>query len=81
MKVDLPAFGMPSRPTSASTLQLQLRALRLSPARRGVNWRGARLVLDLKCRLPRPPLPPLASSARWPSVREVGDRLAGLGVA
>ena len=65
MKVDLPALGSPSRPTSASTLQLQASS-RLSPGSPGVHWRGARLVLDLKCRLPRPPLPPRASSARWP---------------
>jgi uroporphyrin-III C-methyltransferase len=35
--------------------------------RPGVDWRGARLVLDLKCRLPRPPLPPLARQTVCPS--------------
>src|SRR6267143_1976963 len=62
MKVDFPALGSPSRPTSASTFSSSLRA-RCSPGSPGVALRGARLVLDLKLTLPRPPLPPRASNA------------------
>src|SRR5258706_514881 len=58
MKVDLPALGRPSSPTSASTRSSSASS-RLSPGSPRVNCRGARLVLDLKCRLPRPPCPPL----------------------
>ena len=65
MNVDLPAFGWPSRPTSASTRSSSWSSFS-SPSVPLVNWRGARLVLDLKCRLPRPPSPPLARSARSP---------------
>ncbi len=43
------------------------RSRRCSPFSPGVNCRGARFVLDLKCRLPRPPVPPLATRARCPS--------------
>ena len=69
MNVDLPAFGMPSRPTSASTFSSSLSSRR-SPSLPSVFWRGARLVVDLKCMLPQPPSPPLASSTCWPcSVR------------
>ena len=67
MNVDLPALGMPSSPTSASTRSSSC-SVRCSPSSPGVNWRGARLVLDLKWRLPRPPLPPAATSARAPSL-------------
>ena len=42
--------------------------MRSSPGRPGLKRRGARLVDDLKWVLPKPPLPPLASSTRWPSV-------------
>ncbi|MCY1240851.1 hypothetical protein D9M72_537190 [compost metagenome] len=69
IKVDLPALGMPSRPTSASTLSSSL-SMRRSPGLPSTCWRGARLVLDLKCRLPQPPMPPSARHTRWPcSVR------------
>ena len=37
------------------------------PRRPGLARRGARLVDDLKWALPKPPLPPSASSTRWPS--------------
>jgi hypothetical protein len=40
----------------------------------GLARRGARLVEDLKCALPKPPLPPLASTARSP--RSVSRRAA-----
>src|SRR5574337_270861 len=56
---------MPSRPTSASS-RSSSRRLRASPGQPGVFCRGARLVLLLKCRLPKPPSPPLASSTRSP---------------
>ena len=39
----------------------------------GLARRGARLVDDLKCALPKPPLPPRASTTRWPSVGEIGE--------
>ena len=69
----MPAFGRPTRPASAisfSRSQIQ----RSSPGWPGLAWRGAWLVEDLKCALPKPPLPPLASSTRWPSSVEVGDQ-------
>src|SRR5258708_98111 len=62
MKVDLPAFGSPSNPISASTFNSSL-SLRCSPGSPGVALRGVRFVLDLKLTLPRPPLPPRASKA------------------
>src|SRR3954468_16671741 len=69
MKLDLPAFGMPSSPTSASTLSSNVRR-RLSPGSPRVNCRGARFTLDLKCTLPRPPWPPRASTTRsWSFAR------------
>src|SRR5437667_295294 len=40
MKLDLPAFGSPSSPTSASTRSSSARR-RLSPGSPRVNWRGA----------------------------------------
>ncbi len=64
MNVLLPALGMPSSPTSASTFSSRC-SLRFSPSPPGVHWRGARLMLDLKCRLPSPPLPPRATTACW----------------
>ena len=75
MKVDLPAFGMPSRPDVGQHLQLELELARSRPASPRVNWRGARFMLDLKCRLPRPPLPPCGEQRALAVVREVGDRL------
>ena len=59
-------------------LELQRAAARL--ARRVCVWRGARLVLDLKCRLPRPPLPPLATSARAASWSRSAISSPGVGV-
>ena len=47
INVLLPAFGMPSRPTSASTRSSSLSS-NSSPSSPLVHWRGARLVLDLK---------------------------------
>ena len=79
MNVLLPALGIPRRPTSASTLSSR-RRLRFSPSSPGVNWRGARLVLDLKCILPSPPLPPRATSRPLPVDGQVGQALAGVGV-
>src|SRR5207342_1177500 len=65
MKVDLPALGKPSRPTSASSLSSR-RSARVSPSPPGVERRGERLIELLKCMLPRPPLPPRATSRRSP---------------
>src|SRR6185437_7124225 len=65
MKVLLPAFGKPSRPTSASTFNSSFSS-RSSPGVPGVKRRGARLVELLKWMLPRPPLPPFATSSFWP---------------
>ena len=46
----------------------------------GLAWRGAWLVEDLKCALPKPPLPPLASRARSPGFDQIGEqRLLVLG--
>src|SRR5690348_6303 len=65
MKVDLPALGKPSSPTSASNLSSSLSS-RTSPGVPGVALRGARLTELLKWMLPSPPLPPSATSRRWP---------------
>src|SRR6185437_540355 len=67
MKVLLPAFGKPSRPTSASTFNSSFSS-RSSPGVPGVKRRGARLVELLKWMLPRPPLPPCATSSFSPCV-------------
>ena len=66
IKVDLPALGIPSRPTSASTFSSSLSS-RISPSSPRVNWRGARLTELLKWILPSPPLPPLARTVCIPS--------------
>ena len=51
-----------------------------SPGWPGLARRGARLVDDLKWALPKPPLPPLASSARVARARQIGEqRLLVLG--
>ena len=63
----MPALGRPTRPASAisfSRSQIQ----RSSPAWPGLALRGARLVDDLKCALPKPPLPPSASTNFSPSL-------------
>src|SRR6185312_5938999 len=65
MKVDLPAFGNPSRPTSASRRSSSFSS-RTSPGVPGVALRGARFTELLKWMLPSPPLPPCATSMRWP---------------
>src|SRR5690606_6819028 len=67
INVDLPALGKPSRPTSAITF-ISKRSVRFSPGRPGPYWRGARLVLDLKRVLPKPPLPPCATFSVCPAV-------------
>ena len=66
-KVDLPAFGSPTMPASAISLS-RSQIVSSSPGRPGLAWRGAWLVDDLKCALPKPPLPPLASRARSPGL-------------
>jgi hypothetical protein len=72
MKVDLPALGKPSRPTSASTFSSSLSSRR-SPSRPASICRGARLVLDLKWRLPRPPDTALGDQGTLAVSIEVGD--------
>ena len=79
MKLDLPAFGKPSRPTSASTRSSSVR-LRLSPGSPRVNWRGARLTLDLKCTLPSPPCAAAREQRTRAVLRQVGDQRAVVGV-
>ena len=62
----MPAFGLPTRPTSAITFSSS-RRVRASPGSPGVDWRGARLVDDLKRRFPLPPLPPSAATTCSPA--------------
>jgi hypothetical protein len=61
IKVDLPAFGKPSNPTSAISFSSSMSS-RFSPGSPRPDLRGVRLVLDLKRVLPHPPLPPLATN-------------------
>jgi len=58
--VDLPAFGMPTRPTSAISFR-RSQTQRPSPGQPLSAWRGARLVEVLKRALPKPPSPPRRS--------------------
>src|SRR6185295_12637269 len=64
-RVDLPAFGKPTTPTSASSFSSRW-IQRSSPARPRSARRGARLVDVAKRALPRPPLAPRATTRRWP---------------
>ena len=59
-------------------LEPQLRASR--PADPGIAWRGVRLVLLLNLVLPQPPLPPLATSRRWPKPIDVAQLLFGIDI-
>ena len=68
IKVDLPALGIPSNPTSANTLSSSLTS-RFSPSSPGVFCRGARLMELLKRILPKPPSPPLATKMSSPGVK------------
>jgi len=63
--VDLPAFGMPSSPTSAIRRRSR-RTHRSSPGSPGSDSRGARFRFERKALLPRPPRPPRASTRRSP---------------
>jgi len=47
IRVDLPALGMPNKPTSARTLSSSCRE-RVSPSSPGVDCLGARFTDDLK---------------------------------
>ena len=76
MSVDLPTLGKPSRPTSASSLSSR-RTVRSSPGVPGSALRGARSVDVAKWMLPRPPLPPWATTQRSPCVAQIADQLAG----
>ena len=55
--------------------------MRRSPGLPSVFWRGARFVLDLKCRLPEPPAPPCAKHDLLVVLGQVGDQFAGIHVA
>ena len=68
--VDLPAFGRPTRPTSAISFS-RSQTSRSSPARPGLACRGARLTGPLKRVLPKPPLPPAASRSFAPIAQQV----------
>ncbi len=48
--------------------------VRSSPGWPGLAWRGARLVDDLKCALPKPPLPPLEIVTRLADLGEIGNQ-------
>ena len=76
MSVDLPAFGNPTRPTSASSFSWSRRSL-LSPGSPGCTCRGARFVDVAKRALPRPPRPPRATSTRWPSSARSASSCSG----
>ena len=69
----MPALGRPTRPASAISFR-RSQIQRSSPSRPGLAWRGAWLVEVLKWALPKPPLPPSASTTRSPSCVEVGDQ-------
>ena len=66
ISVDLPAFGKPTSPTSASSFRWRRRSFS-SPGSPGCVLRGARLVEVANCALPQPPCPPLAMRTRSPS--------------
>ena len=76
ISVDLPAFGKPTRPTSASSFSSRRRYF-LRPRSPGCTLRGARLVDVAKRALPVPPRPPFATSTRWPSFGEIGEQPHG----
>jgi hypothetical protein len=78
IKVDLPAFGMPSRPTSASTLSSSLSFLR---SRRASPASSAAGTVDalLKRMLPKPPSPPLAW-CDFARLQQLDQHVAGFGV-
>src|ERR1039458_8410278 len=63
MSVDLPTFGYPTSPTSASSFNSR-RKLRSSPGRPSSCSRGAWCVEVANCALPRPPRPPRAITTR-----------------
>jgi len=66
-RVDLPALGIPTRPTSAISLSSMCNQ-RSSPGSPFSAKTGAFMRAVLKCSFPRPPLPPLATSNVCPSV-------------
>ena len=68
----MPALGRPRRPTSAISFS-RSQIVRSTPGCPALARRGAWLVEVLKCRLPKPPLPPLASSTRSPTLGQIGD--------
>ncbi len=78
--VDLPALGTPMMPTSATSFSSSsIQAS--SPGSPFSARRGAVLRAVLKAALPRPPRPPLGDDHFLPRVGQVGQHLAGVGVA
>src|SRR3546814_20605268 len=67
IKVDFPALGRPTSPTSASSFSRSHTHIS-SPGQPMPCWRGARLVLVLWLALPRPPSPPPSSTSRCPAL-------------
>src|SRR5581483_11073443 len=64
---DLPAFGAPTRPTSAMSFRSRV-TVSSSPFSPGSAWSGACRTELLKWTLPRPPAPPRAISNVMPEV-------------
>ena len=77
MRVDLPALGRPTRPTSASSLSSSRRRFS-SPSVPGSARRGARLVGVAKFWLPLPPLPPAGHLEALPVAQQLAQHLAGV---
>ena len=75
-RVDLPAFGTPTMPTSAISFNSS-RIQRSSPGSPFWAIRGACTVGDLKDQLPRPPRP-LRDEHTLVGVNEVGQDQVGL---
>ena len=73
--VDLPAFGSPTRPTSAMR-RSSSRSQRSAPGSPFWAWRGVRWVAVAKWTLPRPPRPPRATGGRLAGGDEVREELA-----
>ena len=72
----MPAFGSPTSPMSAISRSSR-RSQRSSPGSPFWACFGAWWVEVAKWVLPRPPRPPRATIAVWPTRDEVGDQLAG----
>ena len=78
-RVLLPAFGLPTSPTSAITFSSRI-SVRLSPSPPGVNWRGARFVADLNRVFPLPPRAAAAGDDLIAGGGQVFEHVAGSGI-